>query len=488
MNYLSDLGGSSGWNVTAASSLAAGLTEKVSALAEQAVEAIKEEYKFTYEDFGLKIVRVRADLLAVEFPRPNRMSYLAMRLKNEYEDEYLIVNLSGRPYDTSKFKGPVMDIVMSGSVPPLEVLLRLCLSAHRWLNQHGRKRSLVLHGNDDHPDSRREAEASFQRVALFLTCYLGWANSTGSWDVGLAEVVETLQLGSELLPSQMRYLRYFESQRRAAATASGAALAAAPTGGPELAATKRRALDAPMKLSKLVLVSLGGDGFDWHVEVLHLGTRVFKAAFLDPDVATSAFTVDVACAGDICIKAVRRRRRKETQGGASQEEETMMELCFHTAFLADGFTRFEAQDLDVLQRCDEAAAAADAATSEWAVDVCLEQLPTSTAHFHSASEEAFKAESAGASAALVAAVAKEPLKSGSPAKSTTKAAESRHPVETVEESSGPTVFDIGGDDDSGDDDDDFWLATRAGADTEALSSSAKPVFAPDDIDAFFKDL
>ena len=45
---------------------------------------------------------------------------------NARPGRYLVVNLSGQTYDTVELQGPVMDIVMSGCVPPIDVLSRQC--------------------------------------------------------------------------------------------------------------------------------------------------------------------------------------------------------------------------------------------------------------------------------------------------------------------------------------------------------------------------
>ena len=117
-----------------------------------------QEWQLTFVDYSCRLSLVRPNLMATDFPSRPRQHWLAARLNRDHQGSYLLINLSGTSYDTFELQGlskregghcvpgPVMDIMMSGCVPPLEVLLRLVVSVHQWLNHT--RHVVVVHGAD----------------------------------------------------------------------------------------------------------------------------------------------------------------------------------------------------------------------------------------------------------------------------------------------------------------------------------------------------
>mmetsp|Transcript_101160 Transcript_101160/g.326508 ORF Transcript_101160/g.326508 Transcript_101160/m.326508 type:complete len:412 (+) Transcript_101160:149-1384(+) len=295
-------------------------------LARSATDTIRKEYKFTFDDLSCNLLTVRPNLLVVEFPRRNTLHWLATRLNRDHGGSYLLVNLSGQTYDTNELQGPVMDIMMSGCVPPIDVLLRLCVSAHKWLSASPQN-VLAAHG----ADSKESGVGALGPVVVLFASYLSWAGLVPYPMEGLLEVCSALNIpDAAVWPSQRRYLGYFELLQRGCLQTAGTPV---------------------MRLARLELVQVVGDGAFRLLEVWQQERLLFQAD-LNPDSAsvakgaggTTVLDVGAPCRGDIVVRVLRAAAL------ASEESLPVLELqvCFHTAFVAavGNFARFPARELD----------------------------------------------------------------------------------------------------------------------------------------------
>mmetsp|Transcript_25153 Transcript_25153/g.63804 ORF Transcript_25153/g.63804 Transcript_25153/m.63804 type:complete len:472 (-) Transcript_25153:90-1505(-) len=407
-------------------------TSGMASVAAKAAGAVREEYTLTFEHHGCNVRAVRPNLLAIEYPTRGMQHWLASRLNRDHPGgRYLVVNLSGQTYDTVELQGPVMDVVMSGCVPPVDVLARLCVSAHKWLSSSD-SNVLVAHGAS-YKAEEGDAKA-FGLVVLLFACYLSWSGLAAHPKEGMLEVCEALQIGDEcLLPSQRRYLSYFELLQRDCV---------------------RTAQEAPVRLGRLVLIDVGIDGKRRAVEVWHQDHLVFRSvAGGDEDAteadegSTIAFRVGKTCRGDLLVRVLRETVPVGPEGERAQYE-AEVQVCFHTAFIsaAGGFMRFPARELDVLST-----AGGDVLAPRAAVDVFLESA--------SAAEEPDDLRELAAAAAAGAAAAEGPK-------------------------AGPQVFDLA----EADAEEAEEAPGDGTADTRLGLASGRIVFAPEDVDAFFDEL
>lgn len=312
-------------------------TLKVASFARDAAALIQDEYKLTFEDNCCRILHVRPQLRAAEFPRNTHdRDMLAKRLSRDHGENYLLVNLSGRTYDTTTFQGPVLDVLMCGAVAPIEVILRLCVSAHAWLSRSTARR-LVAHGGagsavNPLPWSRStaaDAALAFGPVVTFFACYLSWAGIAANPFEAMVEICEALRVPEDAIaPSQRRYLRTFELLQRGLLETSSA---------------------PRYLLLQVALVGMGGDGESrllrvWHQDRVLLQAEVPIADECDSSVVQVPASERQICRGDICVQVLRFAKGEEPVGGKAFLE---FQVCFHSASTAaDGVLRFQGRQLD----------------------------------------------------------------------------------------------------------------------------------------------
>lgn len=421
-------------------------------LARSATDSIRKEYKFTFDELSTHLLPVRPNLLACEFPRRNVMHWLALRLNRDHSGSYLVVNLSGQTYDTCELQGPVMDVVMSGCVPPVDVLLRLCVSMHKWLGS-SEANVLAAHG----PDSREVGIGALGPVVLLFACYLSWAGLVPHPMDGLLEVCNALNIGEAAVtvwPSHRRYLSYFELLQRG----------------------RLQTAETPLvRLARLVLIQVVGDGAFRVLEVWQQDRLLFQAD-LNPDnppegevADTTALRVGVPCRGDVVVRILRAAEL------SSAESLPVLELqaCFHTAFIAavGSFARFPARELDVPAGGRNGAPL----PPDCAIDVFLEPLE---AEDEDPREKAVAA--ARAAAAKTRQEGAQDAKNGAAEIATEVIA--KGPVAEAQKDATQYFFLAAGD---GEDENPPVPLPHVAA---AARTRPPQVFAPDDVDAFFGEL
>ncbi|CAK9012178.1 unnamed protein product [Durusdinium trenchii] len=330
----------------------------VKVAAKEAAEAIQKEWQFTFEDYSCRLSLVRPNLIATDFPSRPRQHWLAARLNRDHSGSYLVINLSGTSYDTYELQGPCMDIMMSGCVLPLEVLLRLVVSVQQWLSRAARN-VVVVHGadvsqyctlqrflfkvlckvppnmelaglssifaKDGSGTAANYGPGSFP-VVLFFACYLSWVGKADHPKEAMVEVTRRMGISRSLWPSQLRYLSYFELLQRG----------------------KLDLWSHPARLARVVLVHAGSHLRDRALEVWKQEQLIFRTNVSeDDDVChTSAFRITSPAEGDLSLRLVSRRAQEDD--GAVGDWELELQVCFHTALiaLAGGFTRFPSSEID----------------------------------------------------------------------------------------------------------------------------------------------
>ncbi|CAK8993897.1 Tensin-2 (C1 domain-containing phosphatase and tensin homolog) (C1-TEN) (Tensin-like C1 domain-containing phosphatase) [Durusdinium trenchii] len=250
---------------------------------------------------------------------------LAARLNRDHSGSYLVINLSGTSYDTYELQGPCMDIMMSGCVLPLEVLLRLVVSVQQWLSRAARN-VVVVHGADDGSGTAANYGPGSFPVVLFFACYLSWVGKADHPKEAMVEVTRRMGISRSLWPSQLRYLSYFELLQRG----------------------KLDLWSHPARLARVVLVHAGSHLRDRALEVWKQEQLIFRTNVSeDDDVChTSAFRITSPAEGDLSLRLVSRRAQEDD--GAVGDWELELQVCFHTALiaLAGGFTRFPSSEID----------------------------------------------------------------------------------------------------------------------------------------------
>ncbi|CAJ1411308.1 unnamed protein product [Effrenium voratum] len=289
-----------------------------------------QEWQFTFDDYSCRLSLVRPNLMATDFPTRPRQHWLAARLNRDHQGSYLILNLSGAIYDTCELQGPVMDVVMSGCVLPLEVLLRLIVSVHQWLSR-ATKNVVVAHGADAGTGSSTDHFGpGAYPVVLIFACYLSWVGKADHPKEAMLEVCRRMGISKSLCPSQLRYLSYFELLQRG----------------------KLDLWSHPARLARVVLIHVGSEDRERALEVWKQDILIFRTNVSeDDDVChTSAIHITSSACGDLSVRLV--TRRTQVDDGAVGDWELEFQVCFHTALvaLAGGLSRFPAMELDGRER------------------------------------------------------------------------------------------------------------------------------------------
>jgi len=191
-----------------AGSAASGFLEKakaaakdVAVVANKVSDVVQSEYQRTFVDLDCTIIQVRPNIQVMEFPADDCIDRLATRLNANHAQKMMILNLSEKTYMTSKFDGKVVAVNFHGlPVPPLKVLVDLCISAQSWLETDPAN-VLILHGSD-----------RYDGPALFLGCFMTMQGLYDESSEALQESCKLLKISAEedVSPSQRRYLTYFQ--------------------------------------------------------------------------------------------------------------------------------------------------------------------------------------------------------------------------------------------------------------------------------------
>lgn len=181
--------------------------EQAKAAASNAADSISKTIEATEDDMrrflaeqDCRIFVVRPELIVMEFPGEEKIGRLSAKLNADYDQRMLIYNMSEKRYDTTQFRGEVVDVAFRGlPAPPLAMLMELCLSAHQWLSSEPEK-VLVVH-----------CFLGFSRSAVFLSCFLAFRGLYPHPVDALHHVCQRLGIDdTAVLPSQRRYLTYFQ--------------------------------------------------------------------------------------------------------------------------------------------------------------------------------------------------------------------------------------------------------------------------------------
>jgi len=178
---------------------------RIAEFATHAATQVKREYTETFNDLGVRIVKLHeSGLFACQYPNKEKIHWIATRLNMEHDSKYLLLNFSGWTYNTEDFAGPVLDVTMNGSVPPLDVMIQLCTALSCWVGSDSDS-VVVAHGAEHNPEV----------VAFFFGCFLSWMGWCPHPRAGYCSVADPLNFSeASLLPSHKRYFQYFELLQR----------------------------------------------------------------------------------------------------------------------------------------------------------------------------------------------------------------------------------------------------------------------------------
>eukprot|EP00811_Abedinium_folium_P002486 NODE_12282_length_1234_cov_7.272809.p1 GENE.NODE_12282_length_1234_cov_7.272809~~NODE_12282_length_1234_cov_7.272809.p1 ORF type:complete len:373 (+),score=104.29 NODE_12282_length_1234_cov_7.272809:3-1121(+) len=370
----------------------------------------------------------------------------------------------------------VMDIVMCGPVPPMDVLLRLVISVDRWLTGSAR-RVLIVHGESGGATSA----AGHAPAAVLCACYLSWIGEATHPKEALINVCEVMGLPETLVSaSHLRYLSYYELlQRQGGVRINTTGVVAA------------MARQQPMKLLLVAVLGLSAGERHRALEVRQQGQLLFRADIgVDPEAEDVAFRIDSKCWGDITVTLLR------APAGGETCEELEMRVCFHTAFMTAGATRFPAHEVDMPPGLP---------STRCSFDIFLDAVPDVAGG--TGQRVAEEERETAVAAALDAAVAARPMPGVDSEAALAPASPALMPASPAADTASPAashakvplppgaVFDLTDNDTVstvGQHEEPGCGSPLAGAPGSWLvampASGGRAVFAADDVDSFFDDL
>lgn len=144
---------------------------------------------------------LRNRFISIDFPTERTIESVSTVLRERYQDNILIINMSEREYSEELLPGHVIVANFRGlPAPPLETISRLCLQIHQWLSRSP-SNVVAVH-----------CFPGLSRSAVLISCYLAWSGAVQHPVDALVDVCAGLKIdveSSSILPSQKRYLQYF---------------------------------------------------------------------------------------------------------------------------------------------------------------------------------------------------------------------------------------------------------------------------------------
>ena len=133
---------------------------------------------------------------------PNQVPKLSALLEERHGGHYMIWNMSElAAYDYAAFDNQVMEYKFPGSPsPPLELLVRICDSVEKWLAADERNVAIV------------HCRTGNRRTCSVCACVLAWLGHCNDPIEAMRLVAKAKQasIASLTIPSQVRYIRYFD--------------------------------------------------------------------------------------------------------------------------------------------------------------------------------------------------------------------------------------------------------------------------------------
>eukprot|EP00300_Choanocystis_sp_HF-7_P017857 c19856_g1_i5.p1 GENE.c19856_g1_i5~~c19856_g1_i5.p1 ORF type:complete len:479 (-),score=84.70 c19856_g1_i5:245-1681(-) len=254
----------------------------------------------------------------------NHIDEVCRLLEEKHKDHYLVYNLSGRKYDSSKFHDNVLELGWPDHhSPPLHILFDVCTSMHAWLTAH-EDNVVVVH-----------CIAGKGRTGVVISSYLLWSKAVPTTKDALAyfgRMRSERGVGVEY-PSQQRVVGYFEQA---------------------IKTSRKRAPKAKeLVLSKIIVH--GVPMFDKDIGGCHPVVHVMKAPIqvdgkekgetiyrspwepspASPAQETLEFDVDRLCKGDVLLRFYHCPLLTQTFGGSGPTAKLMFRFAFHTFFVED---------------------------------------------------------------------------------------------------------------------------------------------------------
>lgn len=264
---------------------------------------------------ALELFTYSHNLIIAPFPSVDLQDSLYDYLQSHYSDHYKIWNLSEYSHDSEVFSGRCVEFLYVGYPNPhLSVFFSIFESISRWLENPQHK--AVLHCQDN-----------LARSCMILAGYLVWSGEEKIIMNAFRKILKQGKIAVELLPSQLRYLKYVQ----------------------ELI-DKPVPCSRKIRIKKIILDGIPNienkkGGVRPYIQIYKNSDLIFMShskdnppEWFDQNDLSIVFEVNAEVEEDVLIRC--------RHLGSDNSTFTIFRVMFHTAFVASEVFRFERSELD----------------------------------------------------------------------------------------------------------------------------------------------
>ncbi|KYQ93081.1 LIM-type zinc finger-containing protein [Tieghemostelium lacteum] len=270
----------------------------------------KQKKRFEWGNFDLDLTYLTDRVIGMGFPSEsieglyrNNMKDVQRFFNTLHPGHYKIYNLcSERKYDHDRFEGNVSEYPFDDHSPPnLDVIGKFCLDVEEWLDQHP-ENIVAIH-----------CKAGKGRTGTMVACWLLYNRSctTSSESIRMFGTKRTHNGKGITIPSQARYVRYFEALNQ--------------YGKPTRPAPSITKILSTIRMSSLPDFNIGG-GCEPYLCITQQDKNVFYTKPLKIKKGQSK-AIEIDCGNIILCNDVKLKFYNKNSKGY------MFSYCFHTAFI-----------------------------------------------------------------------------------------------------------------------------------------------------------
>lgn len=264
---------------------------------------------------ALELFSYSYNLVLIPFPSIEIRDLLYEHLQTNYSEDYKIWNLSEYSHDSEVFSGKCVEFLYVGYPNPhLSIFFSIFESISRWLENPQHK--AVLHCQDNQA-----------RSCMVLAGYLVWTGEEKIIMNAFRKILKKGKILVELLPSQLRYLKYIQE------------LIDYPVPKSRKIRIKKLILDG------IPIIDKQNEGFRPYIQIYKNSDLIFMShsqsnppEWYDQKDLSIFFDVNVEIEEDVMIRCRHLARDNSTF--------TVFRVMFHTAFVNSEVLRFEKKELD----------------------------------------------------------------------------------------------------------------------------------------------
>ncbi|OMJ92954.1 hypothetical protein SteCoe_4172 [Stentor coeruleus] len=254
-------------------------------------------------------------LCLMPFPSPNLVESLQSYFTRQFNNKFMIWNISEYPHPTESLTSQTLDFIFVGyPSPPLSVIFSIFSSIQCWLKSDP-ENIAIMH-----------CQTTKGRSYMMMASFLVWTNEYNSVMDAFRKLCSITQQRIDLLPSQVRYMKYVQ----------------------EL--TKNQIKSRKIRISKIILdgiplIEQEGASVRPYLQIFQNSELVYTSYKKDtplisyyPSDISIVFELDLEIEGDVIIRC--------RHLGNDNKPITILRAMIHTAFYNELIIRLHKSDLD----------------------------------------------------------------------------------------------------------------------------------------------